>query len=476
MQISTVSYKDIDLEDRIDAEYFGPDFLNVEAMLKAKNSMHLSDYAKITASAFYPAATELYENGDLPFIRCVDSIDEPVISDLQADSFARIPTSFAEEYSNVKRLKEGEIVMTKVGSPCFASIIEGLDSVALSRTVAGLRSIEGIDPYFLTAFLRSKYGFNQLLRERELTIQYQLTLDRIGRTYIYKPKNPSFEQLIAKLFRESNRLKRESIILYRKAEETLLAKLGASNSQKKHVVSFVRHYSDVEESGRFDAEYFQPVYEHITKAIERAPGKADILGNIISIEKGIEPGSELYQESGIGFLRVSNLSRFGISKNNQQHLTESFYEEHADLQPKQGEILLTKDGTPGIAYYLDAKPEKMLPSAAVLRLRIKVENVLPEYLTLVLNSSLIQRQIQRDSGGSILNHWLIDQIKSTKIPILLKGEQKELATQLAKSFAALEKSRFLFERVSKSIDLAIEKNELLAHEYLEEGFNKYARL
>ena len=166
MQFSNVSYSEVDLGDRIDAEYFQPTYLHIEEELLRHNAEPLRDYCLITGSAFYPAATQLYEFGDLPFMRCVDCISYPVITTRQDDLFEKIPIEFANQHKNIKRLKKGEIVITKVGTPCYASIVHDIDDVALSRTVLGLKAIKNIDPYYLVAFLRSKYGFLQLFRER----------------------------------------------------------------------------------------------------------------------------------------------------------------------------------------------------------------------------------------------------------------------------------------------------------------------
>ena len=165
-----------------------------------RDAKPLRNFCSITGSAFYPAATHLYEIGDLPFIRCVDCISYPVITTRQDTLFEKIPTYFADDHQNIKRLSKGEVVITKVGTPCYASIIRDIEEVALSRTVLGLKSITGIDPYYLVAFLRSKYGFKQLFRERELTIQYQLTLDRVGSVLVFKPTNDNLERLISDCF------------------------------------------------------------------------------------------------------------------------------------------------------------------------------------------------------------------------------------------------------------------------------------
>ena len=148
MQYSIVDYSEIDLGNRIDAEYFQPTYLHIEEELIQSDAIPLREFCSITGSAFYPAATHLYEIGDLPFMRCVDCISYPVITTRQDQRFEKIPIDFANDHKNIKRLSKGEIVITKVGSPCYASIIHDINDVALSRTVLGLKSIKNIDSYY----------------------------------------------------------------------------------------------------------------------------------------------------------------------------------------------------------------------------------------------------------------------------------------------------------------------------------------
>jgi hypothetical protein len=150
MKISVVNSSKIDLGDRIDAEYFEPSYLENENRLKKATAKPLSNYCSLVSSAFYPAATGYYVSGEMPFIRCVDCIEFPTITHLQDDTFERLPHSFVKENRTIKVLKDGDIVITKVGTPCYASIIYGLDKVALSRTVLGVCKIKDIDPFYLT--------------------------------------------------------------------------------------------------------------------------------------------------------------------------------------------------------------------------------------------------------------------------------------------------------------------------------------
>lgn len=472
MKTSVVNSSKIDLGDRIDAEYFEPSYLENENRLKKVTAKPLSNYCKLVSSAFYPSATEFYAVGEMPFIRCVDCIKFPAITSLQNETFEKLPRSFIEENRTIKILKKEDIVITKVGTPCYSSIIYDLDELALSRTVLGVYKIKDIDPYYLTVYLRSKYGYDQLFRERELTIQYQLTLERVGRILIYKPLNGTFEKLIKRIFIDHQSLFIHSSEKYKEAGQILLSELGLVDWKPQHQLSFVRNFSDAKFADRIDAEYFQPMYDEIIEKVKQYRNGYKILGDIVTIKKCIEPGSEAYQDNGIPFLRVSNLSKFGIHRDNMQYISESLYENLKDHQPQKSEILLSKDATPGIAYYLSNEPDNMIPSGGILRLKVKDTNGLnPEYLTLVLNSVVVQKQIERDIGGSVINHWLVDQVKKTLIPVLPDSIQKEISDILADSFIRLEQSKKLLDIAKCGVEMAIEKSEEEAEKWLNEEVN-----
>jgi len=474
MKFSVVNSSIIDLGDRIDAEYFEPSYLENENRLKKATAKPLSTYCSLVSSAFYPAATGYYVSGEMPFIRCVDCIEFPAITHIQDDTFERLPHSFVKENRTIKVLKDGDVVITKVGTPCYASIIYGLDKVALSRTVLGVCKIKDIDPFYLTVYLRSKYGFEQLFRERELTIQYQLTLDRVGRILIYRPVDEAFQKTIRQVFIESQSLCIKGIERYAEAEKTLLSELGLFHWNPKTQLSFVKKFSDTKSADRIDAEYFQPMYDEIVKAVKSAKSYAR-LGDLVSIKKCIEPGSEAYQDSGVPFVRVSNLSKFGINDDNQQFISESLYEGLKMHQPQKGEILLSKDATPGIAYYLSDVPGKMVPSSGILRLTVKdAAKIIPEYLTLVLNSVIVQKQIERDVGGSVINHWLVDQVKNTIVPVLDDSVQKEISGKIAESFLKRKQSRSLLEIAKVGVEMAIEKSEEEALKWINQEVISYA--
>lgn len=139
-----------------------------------------------------------------------------------------------------------------------------------------------------------------------------------------------------------------------------------------------------------------------------------------------------------------------------------------DLKPKKDTILLSKDGSVGIAYKVE-EDQDIITSSALLHLKLKTKEVLPDYLTLVLNSKLTQMQAERDAGGSIIQHWRPDEIKQVLIPILPMDVQKELSKQIQQSFKLRKESKRLLEVAKNAVEIAIEEGEAKGMKYIKEN-------
>ena len=463
LEAAEVNFSEIDLGDRFDAEYFWKDSLRIQATLNQRKTEPLRNLCDLVASAFYPAATQLYEFGDTPFIRCVDCINYPLITQDQDDLFERIPFSFIEESKGVNTLEKGDLVITKVGSPCYASLVQSYDLVALSRTVLGVKKIRNIDSYYLLIFLRSYYGFQQLIRQRELTIQYQLTLERVKKIRIYKATQ-DFQDFIRQAALKYLELISISKSLYQQAEDLLLSELNLKDWQPTTETIAIKSFKEsFLSSSRLDAEYYQPKYEDLLRRLDNC--KIELLKDIVSITKSIEPGSDAYQEDGIPFIRVSNLSKLGITST-EIHISHDLIENLESLKPKKDTILLSKDGSIGIAYKVDNDLE-VITSGAILHLKIKKQTfILPDYLTLVLNSIIVGLQAERDSGGSIIQHWRVSQIENILVPVIDFAIQENISRKIQMSFTKKEQSKQLLEIAKIGVEKAIETDEATATNWI----------
>ena len=458
MQYSVVNYKTVkeNSDFRIDSEYFHPACLDIHEKIKSKNGvLFFNKIKKISSGKNLPQT----ENGKYQFIRTQNI--RPILID---DS----GMSRTDNLKNLKPTKEGEMLFVRVGEGVGNSsiITKDYSGNTISDNVLRLE-IKEINPFFCSTFFNSKIGQIYFKRVFKGTARSLISQENFKDLFIPVFRD-NFQNLIQNLIEQSQRFIGESKNIYSQAEELLLSELGLLDWEPKHTLSFVKNYSDAKDADRFDAEFFQPKYEEIVEAMKKYKGGFDELGNLVKIKKSVEPGSEAYQESGIPFVRVSNLSKFELSDNNQQFISEELYNELKTHQPKKGEILLSKDATPGMAYFLYEETQKMIVSGGILRLKIDSKQILPEYLTLVLNSVIAQKQIERDAGGSIINHWRPDQVKATLIPILKEDKQKEIKELIEESFNNRKLSKSLLEIAKRGVEMAIEKDEKEAEKWISE--------
>lgn len=204
-------------------------------------------------------------------------------------------------------------------------------------------------------------------------------------------------------------------------------------------------------SGRLDAEYYQPKYDYLDSQLSLLPTQR--LGEIVEIRKSIEPGSEAYQPEGVPFVRVADLNKFGIE-------TPSICLDRATYAtapyPQKDTILLSKDGSVGIAYKVEDDMD-MITSGAILHLSVKEKGILLDYLTLVLNSRIVKMQAERDAGGSIIQHWKPSEIEKVVIPVLPLNIQKEISKKIQESFRLRKEAGELLEKAKHLVEDAIEE-------------------
>lgn len=251
-----------------------------------------------------------------------------------------------------------------------------------------------------------------------------------------------------------NRLQGEIIQEERYAALLLLTEIGvlpATEKKNKTVKTYKKLSDSFIASGRLDAEYYQPKYDYLFSHLSKFP--ISTIGELTEIHKSIEPGSNAYQETGVPFIRISDLSKFGLS-DTAIHLNAEDW--HDVIRPQKNTILLSKDGSVGIAYKVD-EPLDVITSGAILHLSLKSSRILPDYLTLVLNSPIVRLQAERDAGGSIIQHWKPTEIENVIVPVLPMPIQREITRKIQDSFRLREEANDLLNETKQIVEMTIER-------------------
>ena len=463
MQITVAQLSEAVSNERIDSQFFRPEYVESYDVVSSHSYAVLSDIAHITDGNHLKIADSFDNEHGIRYLRGQDLSTDMMLHDR---NIVHIPES---SFNLLKRshIFKDDILITIVGANTgLVGLVFNPPKKLVANCKLGIArpNKKEIPPGYLYAFLISRYGRHQILRSIRGGGQTGLILPDMRQLRITR-LDGKFESEISKIVSAGHKGIADSKKLYRETQNVILSELGLTNWQPKHQLTFIKNYSDTEQTERIDAEYYQPKYAEIIKAIQSYSGGWDTLGNLTTVKKCVEVGSGEYLDEGIPFVRVSNLSPFEITE--EKYISEKLYQEIKQHQPKKGEILFSKDATPGIAYYLNEKPQKMIPSGGILRLKNKSDKINNEYLTLALNSILTKEQVNRDVGGSVILHWRPDQVKETIIPILPEAKQTKIQQKVTESFNLRKQSKHLLECARRAIEIAIEQDEQTAIKWLE---------
>ena len=459
LECTEIAFSSVDLGDRIDAEYFSKEYISINNALTKVNTKMMGNLVTTVASAFYPAATQLYAVGDTAFVRCVDCINYPIITKEQDDNFEKIPYTFAEQNKGISFLNRGEIVITKVGTPCYASLVEDYTEVALSRTVLGLSKIHGVDEYYLLTFLRCKYGFEQLYRQRELTIQYQLTLPRVKAIQVFLPSD-KFQTAIRRVCENYRNMNASAKKMYSAAETELLQSLcNVAQAKSANSTTTVFFSESFKKTGRFDAEYYQPKYHAYAEAVFSNPsGFAYIKDKFLPIKTRCGRTKEAYNYVEIGDISVAD------GKARANLVPTEDLPDNAKIMTKAGDLLVsTVRPNRGAVAILEA--DDLLVSGAFTVLR-QSSDYPKEVLQVLLRSDLYKDWLLRYNVGTSYPVIKDDDVLNMPIPIIPAAVQTTVIEKVRESIFLHNKSGELFEAAKRAIELAVEQGEDIALTWL----------
>ena len=459
LEISEVKLSDLDSYKRIDAELFNKNYVLFKSAIKQIAYTTFADECIVIRKGIFNVNSDCYCNKGVPFVR-ISNLDSMIID---TKDMVYIPSEVHK--NNLKtELKRGDIVLSKTA--IAAASIVNLDYCNVSQDIVAIKlnTNSKVLSHYVVVFLNTIYGNEQLQRRFTGNVQMHLNLEECKNEVMIPVFPIQFQLKIKTIFEKAIQLLSQSQTLYLEAQKLLLENLN-DWQHKKNQVNVKSLKESFLSSGRLDAEYYLPVYEDLFNLLKQY--KTTTLGNVVAIQKSIEPGSNCYLKKGTPFVRVADLTKFGIAKPSI-FLDKDIFKDV--IRPKQDTILMSKDGSIGIAYKVE-KDEDFITSSAILHLQIIDNNILPDYLTLVINSKVVQMQAERDAGGSIIQHWKPSEISNVVIPILPMEKQQEISQKVQESFRLRNESKRLLNVAKTAVEIAIGESEEAALEYLKENEN-----
>ena len=468
LEISEIRLSGLERTRRMDAQFYSRENLLATKRLDALQAKPVTDFASVSDGNHMGVSDKFVDDADgVPYYRGSDIYNlfiEQSSAPMRIDRGTFLSPQMARS-----RLRKGDVLMSIVGA-----IIGNLSLVSKNVEAACSCKLAILRPYairaeLLSVFLSSYFGQIQVQKFKRGAAQTGLILEDFDQLKI-PAFSKKFETVIVSVVSASFETTETAKKKFAEAEDLLLnifdMKQFLPSTEGINIKSFKDSFARTE---RLDAEYYQPKYEQWVSHITARPHAR--LADLVSIKKSIEPGSEAYtdDEDGLPFLRVADYSKLGLSTP-QKRLTTAFVADNkkklASLKPKKNTILFSKDGSVGEAFCL-REDANFITSGAILHLNVKEgQTILPDYLALALNSTLVRTQAERDAGGSIILHWRVGEIENVIVPLVDADIQQKIATLVQQSFTLKAQSERLLEAAKRAVEIAIEQDEAAGMAYL----------
>ncbi|MGI6370680.1 MAG: restriction endonuclease subunit S [Candidatus Kapaibacterium sp.] len=393
-----------------------------------------------------------------------------MLTDLNVDKSADISR---EEFLKFK-LKDRDVLFNRtnsyewVGRTGLYRQVEKEEYTFASYLVRFVPDESIINPEYLTAFLNTKYGVNDIKRRSRQSINQTNVNPEEVKEILFPILNKSIQLEIKNCFDTAHESRLKSKQLYQQAETLLLETLGLKDSQPStdpiNVKSFKESFLA---TGRLDAEYYQKKYEEVESLLKSNGFK--LISEISKlINYGTVPTSPYTEDgSGIPYIKGMNLKNTNITTEkldriiNTENLPEKFY-------TKKGDIIISQMGTVGDVGVVRDEVGWLFASFTI-RVRLKNNSGFdPVFLGLYIQNIAKPYYLYRNiAQASVRQNTDLPTIRNLYVPIVDYTKQQEIAELVDESFRLKNQSEQLLETAKRAVEIAIEKDENEALKFIE---------
>ena len=449
---------------RIDSEYFKKSLIDFY-----KN---ISDFEKL-GSFVKSGYRVVYENTKIlniskedehlytRFLQASDLLTPEIIM----DNIGFVDNSDWERYPK-GRIEKGELLIEVKGKAEKVAIVydDIPEKILVSGSLFKLKVNNKILREYLLAFLLCKYG--SMFKDRSKT---NLLISYISKPDLYNIPIPSvsnkFQNEISKLIKQSHIVLKESKILYKEAEELLLKELDLLNFAPSDENISIKSFKDsFMQTGRLDSEYYQTKYDEIEKIISEQRSFTYIKNEFNHIKTSFDKSKNGYNYIEIGNVNVSD------GTNVFNYVETQVLPANAKINVKNGDLLVsTVRPYRGAVTIIDTSENDLIVSGAFTVLRKKENSKInTQVLQVLLRTNIYKELLLKYNVGTSYPVIKDDDVLNLVIPIIDISIQNRIEEKIKKSFLLKEESKRLLDLAKKAVEIAIEKDENEAVEFINE--------
>jgi type I restriction enzyme M protein len=454
------------LSTRVDSEFFKKCYLAEDDLIERTLCSRLGDVAFITDGQH--GYHEVDEESIISHVTA-RNLRNWFADNIGSDKLAQ----WVDDKNKRSSLQENDVLLSTRGTVGYCAIVKrDILPANIDQDLVRIAINPGssLIPEYLASYLNSRIGHDWVVRNASGMVQQGLPVSKI-----YDLPVPFlsdiFQRSIKQIIDTSWLLRTNSKQDYSEAEDLLLSELGLQDWQPTEETVAVKSFAEsFLSSGRFDAEYYQPKYDQAEEAIEDCGFPSQNLGSLIEpIQNGFDYRE--YTEEGTPYVRVGDVKNGQINFESAVKIPITMADVDKPVGLQAGDILFTRKGSFGNSAVVTELEVNGIISSEIMLVRltsVSRQNVLPEYVSLFLNSKFGYLQVERRVHG--VAYYSISQLDLANllIPILPKLHQEKIVEKIKSSFSLRLKSKQLLEIAKTGVERAIETDESTATTWINE--------
>ena len=461
--ISIVNSNELEGTTRIDAEYYQPEYLNIEGhLLNTANYKLWKDINGRFITGPFGSSFNVENYVSYPPYRYIRGKDVKDFFLLDDDN-VYIPE---KDYERLKKyvLYEEDILISVVGTLGNAVIVDknNIPSVFSCKSTAFRTNT--LNPFFLIAYLNCLFGKKLLQRKVRGAVQTGLNIDDLKLLPIYLPNTES-QNKIAKLVIDAKNNLEQSKVLYSQAESLLLEELGIKDIDLSHEPCYEVNSADTISANRIDAEYYQPKYERVIEVVSKRQ-QMHTIADVFDFKRGEFIDTKYYTENKTSrpYIRIKELSNNSTINSDEVVYIKDEYKNSKTAILKKGDLVIAIIGdTIGKTNLILEEFEGGFCSnnTAILRLKESYKNRFNLFfLEKLFHSIFIQLQIEKRKAQTGQPKIADKEVKEIEIPLVDYQKQCAIGDLIRQSHSARRQAKELLEQAKQKVEEMIEKGTL----------------
>lgn len=440
MILSEVKYSQVMEKLRFDAEFYKPEYLKVEELVK--KSTNIKTLGELVTSIINGVDIREFVPEGIPYLR-VGDMKELFID---VNNASRIRNNSIISKGII--LKEGDLLFSRKGTVGITCVVTpDLTGSIISTELIRVR-LKEVNSYYTAVFFNSEYGRKQLLRISSGAVNPVITRELFKSVFVPIPPL-SFQQKIESYIKESYEKRKLADEKYKQAQDLLNKILEIEKFALKEEKVFESKFDEIEQTLRFDADYYLPKFTDAIKILKQSKFELKKLKELCkeAIRKvnPIKQPNKKFTYVEIGDIDIST----GEIKTKE--ILGYQAPPNARRLFKKGDLVISMvRPTRGAITIIPEELDNSLGSTAFYILEIP--SPFREFLFLYLRSDIGLNLLGRSVVGAMYPTLKKEHIEEIIISIIPEQNQKQISDLVKQSFSLRKESKEFLGKAKREIE------------------------